>query len=394
MRVPGSGSQAIRSTVASRRRVIESPSRNRSKSRAGCRGSANFLLTIRLAATDAIPGRSRHGECMAAATWRPGTPPDLRGFQFPPRAHDGRSNSTTEGLRITMDRRPVVVAFDGSDRAPAVLDWALNDARARQAPLHVVHSFGGVLAYASVSTFGDLPIPDTAAARTSSEKLVAGAVRQAAAAAPDLEITATSSAEDAVSLLLGLAGTASTIVLGSRRLSTLASIVLGSVSGAITARASCPVVVVRDPYAPAEERTTGVVVGVDAFHDGAAALDYAFGFASRHSAPLHPVLCWHPEMFEAAIRQSEAAMLSRCGAWLGESLAGWAEKYPDVDVHPTVTRDHPVAGLAAASTDQRLLVVGSRGRGPLAGALLGSVSQGVLHHASCPVAVVKSDPIQ
>jgi nucleotide-binding universal stress UspA family protein len=293
-------------------------------------------------------------------------------------------------VRMTMDRRPIVAAVDGSDNVDAVLAWAVDDARARQAPLHVVHSFGRVLAYGSTAMFGDLPIPDPAAARAGSEELVAAAVRRAAAAAPDLEISATSSAEDAVSLLLGLAGTTSTIVLGSRRLGKLASIVLGSVSAAVCAHASCPVVVVRDPYTPNEDRKPGVVVGVDALQDGVAALEYAFGYASRHAAALHPVLCWHPDVLGAAVRQTEAAMLGGCEARLAESLAGWRDVHPDVDVHPAITRDRPVAGLIAASAGQRLLVVGSRGRGAFAGAVLGSVSQGVLHHAACPVAVVKS----
>lgn len=59
-----------------------------------------------------------------------------------------------------------------------------------------------------------------------------------------------------------------------------------------------------------------------------------------------------------------------------------------VAVHPEVLREHAVAGLVAASTTQKLLVVGSRSRHARVGTSLGSVSQGVLHHATCPVAVV------
>jgi hypothetical protein len=53
-----------------------------------------------------------------------------------------------------------------------------------------------------------------------------------------------------------------------------------------------------------------------------------------------------------------------------------------------VIRAHPPAGLVSASTAQCLPVVGNHGRHAVTGMLLGSVSQGVLHHATCPVAVV------
>jgi nucleotide-binding universal stress UspA family protein len=53
-----------------------------------------------------------------------------------------------------------------------------------------------------------------------------------------------------------------------------------------------------------------------------------------------------------------------------------------------VVREHPVAGLVSEAAGAHLLVVGAHGRHALAGTLLGSVSQGVLHHATCPVAVI------
>ena len=74
---------------------------------------------------------------------------------------------------------------------------------------------------------------------------------------------------------------------------------------------------------------------------------------------------------------------------LAESLAGWREKYPDVDVRELVLQEFPVESLIAQSAGAALMVVGSRGKGGFTGLLLGSVSQGVLRGAHCPLAVVR-----
>ncbi|WP_265584010.1 universal stress protein [Streptomyces chromofuscus] len=73
---------------------------------------------------------------------------------------------------------------------------------------------------------------------------------------------------------------------------------------------------------------------------------------------------------------------------MAESTAGRQDKYPQVEVRHTVVRGHPVRVLSDAAQWAVLLVVGSRGLGGFSGLLLGSVSQGLLHHAPCPVAVV------
>jgi nucleotide-binding universal stress UspA family protein len=57
-------------------------------------------------------------------------------------------------------------------------------------------------------------------------------------------------------------------------------------------------------------------------------------------------------------------------------------------VRPRVAEGHPSDVLLRAAADADLLVVGSRGHGRLADALLGSVSQNCSHHASCPVLIM------
>ncbi|MFM9632667.1 universal stress protein, partial [Streptomyces galilaeus] len=73
---------------------------------------------------------------------------------------------------------------------------------------------------------------------------------------------------------------------------------------------------------------------------------------------------------------------------LSETVAGWADKYPDVRITHDVLRGHPVEELALASVGALLVVVGRHGRGGYSGMRLGSVVHGLLHRAECPVITV------
>ena len=62
---------------------------------------------------------------------------------------------------------------------------------------------------------------------------------------------------------------------------------------------------------------------------------------------------------------------------------------PGVPVTGEVAEGHPADVLVRTATGADLLVVGSRGHGGFAGMLLGSVSSHAVHHAVCPVLVVR-----
>lgn len=76
-------------------------------------------------------------------------------------------------------------------------------------------------------------------------------------------------------------------------------------------------------------------------------------------------------------------------AQLVDQLAPWRRKYPDVPVEVVLTHDGAAAALVDASTRAQLVVVGSHGRGTIRGTLLGSASLQLLHHADCPVMIVR-----
>jgi len=70
-------------------------------------------------------------------------------------------------------------------------------------------------------------------------------------------------------------------------------------------------------------------------------------------------------------------------------VARWREKNLDIEITGEEVVGHPVNALLRAGGTADLVVVGSRGLGGFASAVLGSVSHAVLHHLPCPVAVVR-----
>jgi len=138
-----------------------------------------------------------------------------------------------------------------------------------------------------------------------------------------------------------------------------------------------------------------IVVGVDGFESSAAALRWAIHQAKLTGAVVEAVTAWHvpPSSGLVAVTdmpdyQDDARMI------LTEAIAQTCMLDPDVEVRPRVVEGRAGPVLAEAAEGADLLVVGNRGHGGLAEALLGSVGQYCAHHASCPVVIMrgKADP--
>ena len=171
------------------------------------------------------------------------------------------------------------------------------------------------------------------------------------------------------------------VVVGTRSRNKMSAVVLGSVATSVAAKAPCPVVVVRG-----ERRTGPVVVGTDGSADSEQAVAFGFEEAARTGQPLRVVYCWHPQDQQADSVASTEGLLQN---WLAESLAPYRNKYPTVRAQASVIGGRASAELVDLSATASLVVVGSRGRGGVAGLLLGSVSQSLLHHADSPVAIIR-----
>ena len=141
---------------------------------------------------------------------------------------------------------------------------------------------------------------------------------------------------------------------------------------------------------------TGITVGFDGSRSALMALKWAMSEAAMRHAPLtvlivHPVAVsgWTgnpiilpedaPEVQKA--RQAAADAVAKTAAELGQPGIG--------AVTVRGVSGVPSAELARASADTELLVVGARGMGEMKRMLLGSVSNAVMHHARCPVAVIR-----
>jgi nucleotide-binding universal stress UspA family protein len=136
---------------------------------------------------------------------------------------------------------------------------------------------------------------------------------------------------------------------------------------------------------------TDIVIGIDGSAGSAAALRWAVREAELRQGKVTAVMAWGLlEQHHATGNEFDPAYDSRDAA---EALAAAVEAAVGPEVAPTVTQrvvcDLPARALLDASEGADLVVVGARGLGGFRKLLLGSVSEQVLHHARCPVAIIR-----
>jgi len=140
------------------------------------------------------------------------------------------------------------------------------------------------------------------------------------------------------------------------------------------------------------ERERLIVVGVDGSDSSKAALRWAIRQAKLTGAAVEAVTAWRfPVGYGMATLDSHGVIDFEGDAkeTLTKALAEVSGLDPEVPVRPLVTEGHPAEVLLSAARRAELLVVGSRGHGGLASALLGSVSLYCVLHARCPVLVLR-----
>lgn len=282
--------------------------------------------------------------------------------------------------------RPVTVGLDGSPESLAAAGWAAHEARSRDAPLRLVNAW---------------PVPDQkeltpgreAAWQYWAECALRSARAELDADHPDMAILTDQIPGMPAPVLLAEAERAQLLVVGSRSIGAVAGFFLGSVGLELAARSVTPVVLVRADGR--EERHGDVVAGVEPCEPCEPCddiLEFAFNAAARRDGVLRAVYANRVP----AIRGDAPWVVDvgLCDAReeaehsLGEVLAPWRDKFPEVRVFEEVASDSPARRLVGAATGTALMVVGRGPRRVGFGPRLGPVTQAVAHHAACPVAVV------
>lgn len=285
----------------------------------------------------------------------------------------------------------VVVGYDGSDGADRALEWALDLAGRRRAPVRLVRVFEPTLYSSGLG--GGYIVSDAHDLRQDASAQLEVATDRARRSHPDLAVESTLEEGSPERVLADEGRRAGTLVLGSRGESAVSTLLAGSTTVYVASHATCPVIAV--PMTSLVPSAKGVVVGADGSELSEAAIGYAFQLASELRSPLTGVHAWFEPVVGTALGstlpvQHDPVLHARDQEiLLAESLAGWSEKYPDVDVRRRVVHGPAAAALVEAAVGAELLVVGSRGRGVVRSLLLGSVSHAVLHLSTVPVAVVR-----
>ncbi|MDX2377991.1 universal stress protein [Microbacterium sp. LRZ72] len=279
-----------------------------------------------------------------------------------------------------MTNNTIVVGVTDAAAARRALDWAITRARQRRQKLLLVSVVGG-----AVGAVGEGYVVHHALEAT--ERMLADDAARATEAG--IEVETRVGRGNPIDQLIAASEGAELLVIGSDYRGT-GGPVRGNRGIRIAAGAHCPVVAIPDV---AYDERSGIVVGVDGSELSEAAVAFAAAEADRLGEPLIAVSVWTPLVVPLGTGAYPEDYLKNMQTLTEESqalaLAGLRQDYPDLDIRTVVVSGYPAAEIARVGKKATLVVVGSRGRGPVARFLLGSVSQEVLTHLPTATAVVR-----
>lgn len=288
------------------------------------------------------------------------------------------------------DRGLIVVGVNELGADEKTLRWAAQRAHAGRARLRLVHAYETMAGAGWTPRLRSYPIGLSEQRQAEAQRLLTTAAGLCDRQARGLTIETVAVEGPTVEVLLDESSEAQLLVLGSRLLAGLSSYVLGSIGHAMVQRSPCPVAVVRrDPGARTPRK---IVLGLDLDHDCDTLLDFAFEYGQQSGLPVEVVTCWRGPMgagleLLSDLKDEEQSLVE---VQLGQRLAPWQDKYPEVEATALVSQRWPIPGLLERAGDLNPLILGRRSRHPaLTG--IGSIHLSALHHATGPVIIVPTD---
>lgn len=297
----------------------------------------------------------------------------------------------------------VTVGLDGTRESLAAADWAADEAYSRGVPLELlqVREAGGL---------PRVPVADEELALDWAQKITGEVVDGLAQRFPEVRTAVRTVPGRPSHVLADTSASTDVLVLGSRGLTSIFGFIVGSTALPTVAHARCPVVLVR---APGQDDSTeiaadagagaseampeegGLALGLDLRHSIDELADFAFRTARRRSLPLHILHAWELPPAYGSMEPYPAGrgvideLAREKTSELDDALRPWTERFPDVAVTTGAVLMRPSSLLVDAASHASMLIVGRRVRPhSRLGMRLGPVTQAVMHHARCPVAVV------
>lgn len=289
-------------------------------------------------------------------------------------------------MPLHVDHAGVVVAVDSSPHIADAVRWAADEARLHGLKLTLAHVETPVL----LDTH-DVRLSDRIRRwrhhcarrllRDTEEYLVSTAAVDPTDLATELRFGSP------VTELVDVSKRADLVVVGSRFQGSVGGRRLGSVSASLSYRVECPLAVVHR----FDERLAArpVLVGIDGSPASERATAIAFDETSRRRVGLIAVHVWSDVGALALLGKDWHAYADHATGRLGELLACWQERYPDVLVDKRVFCDVPAHHLRLEADRASLVVVGSHGRGAAGAFMLGSVATSVAEGVDVPVIIAR-----
>lgn len=279
------------------------------------------------------------------------------------RLDQGRAESAA---RTDLQSGPIVVATDGSPESVGAARWSARLARrlgTRTVVLDVLHH-----------PFAEMRIEDVEHHQAEARDALADRLREAGVTVDEIDAVV----GDVANVLTDVSRDAVLLVLGSAERAGWGRHGHFSLVHTLARHVACPIVVI--PTGPWIDREPLVVVGIDGTAASRRTMEWAKSFAAQAGMGLLAAF-----VIDAMYTTFQA------GGWWGHEERDARSESSDVSVELVERYGADPAVTLEAIADERgasLLVVGAKGHGSIGGTLLGAIPDELLHHPTCPIAVV------